>query len=87
MSKKEIWEPCPRCNSNRVEARGGCFFFLLGLGLASISIWITFLFLPAGIVGVVLGLLLMLSSPLMRKMLQCQDCKKAWKHPHKQEVN
>ncbi len=79
--KKEIWEPCPRCESKKVESRGGCFFSLLGFMLIGISIWL--LVIPAlGITGIVLGIVLIFSSPFMKSILQCQDCKKAWRFPH-----
>ena len=80
MSKKEIWEPCPRCGSHKVESRGGCFFFLLGFGLAGVSIWLLFI-PPVGIIGIILGVALMGVSPFTKNFLQCQDCKKSWKYP------
>ena len=62
MAKKEVWEPCPRCNSNRVESRGGCFYALMGIGLMGISIWL--LFIPIiGITGILFGAVLLLASP------------------------
>lgn len=77
--KQDKWEPCPRCGSNRVESRGGCFFFLLGIGLAGISCF--FLIIPPiGIVGIALGIFFMFISPRMNDTLQCQDCKKSWKY-------
>ena len=82
--KQDKWEPCPRCGSNRVQSRGGCFFFLLGFGLLGISIWLLFI-PPVGITGIVLGIALIITSPLMRNVLQCQDCNKAWKYPAKKE--
>ncbi|KIQ93903.1 hypothetical protein LH47_02053 [Anoxybacillus thermarum] len=27
--RKDGWEPCPRCGSNKVQQRGKAFFFLL----------------------------------------------------------
>ena len=82
MPKNAKWEPCPRCNSNRVVSRGGCFFAVLGFCLLGISIWLLII-PPVGIAGIIIGVLLMLASPLMRNMLQCQDCKYSWKYPHK----
>lgn len=80
MAKSEKWEPCPRCGSNRVESRGGCFFFLAGLALTGISIWLLII-PPIGILGIVIGIALMIASPFAKNMLQCQDCKKSWKYP------
>jgi hypothetical protein len=86
VAKKEVWEPCPRCNSNRVESRGGCFYALMGIGLMGISIWL--LFIPIiGITGILFGAVLLLASPFFRNMLQCQDCQKSWKYPYKKEVS
>ena len=79
-SKETNWEPCPRCGSNRVESRGGCFFAVLGFCLLGVSIWLLII-PPIGVAGIILGVLLMLSSFFMKNMLQCQDCKKAWKYP------
>ena len=79
---KDKWEPCPRCNSNKVESRGGCFFFLLGFCLTGVSIWLLII-PPIGIAGIVLGILLMLISPFMKGMLQCKDCNNSWKYPAK----
>lgn len=78
--KKQAWEPCPRCGSKKVESRGGCFFFVLGFCLLGVSIWLLII-PPVGIVGIILGVVLMGVSPLMRNMLQCEDCKYSWKYP------
>ncbi|WP_031517607.1 hypothetical protein [Desulfofalx alkaliphila] len=84
MSKKvEMWEPCPRCGSKKVNAQGGCFFFLLGFALLGVSIWLILLVPPVGVAGILLGIGFMFASPFLKNMLQCQDCKKAWKFPHK----
>lgn len=40
MAKKEKWEPCPRCGSNKVKSRGGCFFALVGICMISFGIWL-----------------------------------------------
>lgn len=89
MSKKEAWEPCPRCNSNRVQLRGGCFVAIIGAGIASLGIWL--FLLPvfgriAGTVTIIIGLLLLITSPFAKNQLQCQDCYKTWKYPYKQEI-
>lgn len=81
-NKKDKWEPCPRCGSNRVEQRGGCFFAILGFALAGVSIWLLII-PPIGIAGIVMGLGLMAVSPFMRNMLSCQDCKKSWHYQNK----
>ena len=76
------WEPCPRCGSNRVEPRGGCFFFLLGFCLLGVSIWLLFLLPPIGIAGIIAGIAFMVISPFSKNILQCQDCKKSWRYPY-----
>jgi hypothetical protein len=84
--KQDKWEPCPRCESKKVESRGGCFFLLFGVGLIGISIWLLLLLPPVGIAGIVLGVVLMILSPMTKGMLQCQDCKYAWKYPANKEA-
>ncbi|MCG7332145.1 hypothetical protein [Salinicoccus roseus] len=75
--RKDGWEHCPRCGSNRVKQKGkidhafalwmsGFVFILLGL-----IIW------PL----IIIGVLLFLISPigfLGAKMNVCRDCKKQW---------
>ncbi len=83
--KKDKWEPCPRCGSNKVDSKGGCFFFVLGLCVLGISVW--FLIIPPiGIGGMLLGAALMLIAPFSKGILQCQECHKSWKFPAKKEV-
>jgi hypothetical protein len=89
MPKKEIWEPCPRCGSNRVVSRGGCFIALMGLMFMSIGLWI--LIIPilgwfGGPFMMLIGLLFFIASPLAKNQLQCQDCHKTWKYPHQAEA-
>ena len=89
MSKKEVWEPCPRCGSKRVQSRGGCFIALMGLMFMSIGLWI--LIIPilgwfGGPLMMLIGLLFFIASPLAKNQLQCQDCHKTWKYPHQAEA-
>lgn len=78
MENNVNWEPCPRCGSKRVNSQGGCFFFLLGVGITSFSLWL--LFIPIiGVPGIIIGLLLMVASPFMRGGLSCKDCNYSWK--------
>ena len=79
--KKDKWEPCPRCGSNKVKARGGCFFALLGICLASIGIWLLII-PPIGIGCIVIGILLVVISPFTKGNLQCEECDNAWKYPY-----
>lgn len=48
-----------------------------------ISIWLLFLLPPLGFIGIVGGLFFMLIAPFARGLLQCQDCKYAWRYPAK----
>ena len=83
MSKKEAWEPCPRCGSNRVVSRGGCFRAIMGLGIMSIGLWILIIPILGWIAGPVLmlfGLIILISSPGTKNQLQCQDCHNTWKN-------
>ena len=89
MPKKEIWEPCPRCGSNRVQSRGGCFMAITGLGLMSIGLWILIVPILGWIAGpllMIIGLVILVTSPGSKNQLQCQDCHNAWKYPHPQEA-
>ena len=77
----EKWEPCPRCGSNRIDSRGGCFYFILGFSCVGIFIWVTLLLPIIGIPGIILGAVFMFLAPFMSGTLQCEDCKKSWKYP------
>ena len=81
MSKKEKWEPCPRCGSNKVESKGILFFAILGFSLIGVFIWVAILIPIIGIPGIIIGAVLMFLSPFMRNMMQCKDCNKSWKYP------
>jgi hypothetical protein len=52
----------------------------MGFGTIGIFLWVTFIIPPLGIVGMLAGAVIMLLSPFMKGMLQCQDCKKSWKY-------
>lgn len=84
MAKKEKWEPCPRCGSNKVKSRGGCFFALVGICMISFGIWLLII-PPVGIGCIVIGFFVLVASPFMKGNLQCEDCDKAWKYPYKKE--
>jgi len=79
-NNKDNWERCPRCGSNKVEARGGCFFALVGIGLISVSFWLLII-PPIGIVGLIAGFGVLFFSPFAKNSLECQDCKNRWKYP------
>ena len=82
--KKEKWEPCPRCGSNRTEARGIGFYLFFGFCLIGVSIWLLII-PPLGIAGIVVGLAIMLVAPLMKNNFQCKDCNHNWKYPASKE--
>ena len=77
------WEPCPRCESKRVEVRGKSFWFLVPFASGGCLVWLGLLFPLLWI----LAILLILLSPLgffMPKVLHCKDCNYSWKAPKKQ---
>lgn len=76
--KEDTWEPCPRCESNRVQVMGKLYFFLVGFSSMGCFFWLIFLIPPVGIAGVIFGLLILIASPLLPKTLHCKDCKKSW---------
>lgn len=84
MSKKEMWEPCPRCGSNRVESRGIAFFVITGIALIGISIWLLII-PPVGIAGIIAGIVFLLAAPFSRGILQCKDCNKSWRYKPKKD--
>ena len=66
MSKKDKWEPCPRCGSNRVESR---WLLLCCVRFLSYRDQYLVAYHPAcRVIGIIIGILLMLISPLMRNM-------------------
>lgn len=83
MSKKDRWEPCPRCESNRVQpARTGCMLLIGGICLIGLGLWlliIPFVGIPMVIVGIGFILFSLFAGPATKGMLQCQDCHNAWK--------
>lgn len=72
------WEPCPRCQSNKVQTSGKGFMFLLGLMMLGCFFWLGLLFWPLWL-GSAVGLVMMVIAPFMPKVNQCQDCNHAWK--------
>jgi hypothetical protein len=76
--RKDGWEPCPRCGSNRVQQRGKGFFFLLFVCMAGFISLLGIFFLPLFILGGILALFSPIAF-LLPKMNQCQDCKYSWK--------
>lgn len=81
---KDKWEPCPRCGSNKVKSRGGCFFAFLGFIIIGTSLWfllIPYLGILMTIIGVVIGAFFLLTAPFAKDGLQCEDCNYSWKYP------
>lgn len=83
--EKKNWEPCPRCGSNRVQARGTAFLMIVGFCLIGISIWLLII-PPVGIAGILLGILFIIAAPLSKGTVQCQDCNYSWKFPHEKKI-
>lgn len=85
MAKKEAWEPCPRCGSNRVRVDGigtflliiGVLLFLLGLALIFISI-VGVILMFSGFVFSIYGII---KKRKNKYLLRCADCHNAWKYP------
>ena len=75
------WEPCPRCGATRVQQLGSCAAATAGFGTMGCGLWLLII-PPVGIVVILAGLITMLISPAMHKMLQCQDCKYVWRYPY-----
>ncbi len=75
---KDNWEKCPRCESNRVKKRGFLFTFLVGFCTTGISMWLLII-PPIGILGILIGLLITLSSFGAKGQLYCEDCNNTWK--------
>lgn len=84
------WEPCPRCGSNRTQSRGGCFMAIMGLGIMSIGLWVMLIPVLGWIAGpllLLIGLVILIASPLAKNDLQCQDCLYSWKYPHQKNAS
>ena len=79
--EKKNWEACPRCGSNRVQATGTAFLMIEGFCLIGISIWLLII-PPVGIPGILFGIFMIISAPLSKGNLQCQDCNFSWKYPY-----
>lgn len=84
--EKKNWEACPRCGSNRVQARGTAFLMIVGFCLIGISIWLLII-PPVGIAGILFGIFMIISAPLSKGNLQCQDCNFNWKYPYIEKKN
>ena len=73
---EEYWEPCPRCESNRVKqiSRTSIWgrFSLLMIALA---IFVPFIGIPALILTGIVALYGIIKG---RHMLKCKDCDKQW---------
>jgi hypothetical protein len=72
------WQPCPRCNSNKVERIGKLYMFIAGIFITGVCAWITLIF-PPMLIGIIIGILLMLISPFARAIMICKDCKNKWR--------
>lgn len=74
-----LWEPCPRCGSLKVTKNTtGCLFALLGIATIGVFFWVT-LFLPVlGIIGMIIGALFFLVSPIIgianKGKWECKEC-------------
>lgn len=77
-----IWEPCPRCGSNRTRPDSlGTLFLMLGiplLVLGLILVFIPFIGLPLILGGVFFAAYGLYKKHQNKKLLRCLDCKNAW---------
>lgn len=80
------WEPCPRCGSNKVESKGACVYFFVGFVLIVVGFLLLGCLPPAGMIGILAGVLGMLISPFFYRQLACQDCKHAWRYPSRKTM-
>lgn len=82
MSKKEAWEPCPRCGSARVRPDSlGTLFLMLGiplLVLGLILVFIPFIGLPLILGGVFFAAYGLYKKHQNKNLLRCLDCQNAW---------
>jgi len=66
-----------------VQARGTAFLMIVGFCLIGISIWLLII-PPVGIAGILFGIFMIISAPLSKGNLQCQDCNFNWKYPYEE---
>ena len=78
VAKKENWEPCPRCKSNRVESRGMFVNIMFSIMLMGMGI-VLLLIPPVGIGVILVGLGFIAYAPFTRGTLYCKECKKSWR--------
>lgn len=79
----EHWEPCPRCDSNRVKYMGTGFWLLFGILMMSFGLFLFFLIIPLALVPV--GAVMALVSKFLPNYFQCKDCKKTWREKKKKD--
>lgn len=81
--KQKTWEPCPRCGSKKTVYHGKGLYFFIGLIMMSCSIWLLVI-PPIGIAGIVIGVIIMLASPLIQAKMACRECSFTWEPLKKQ---
>ena len=83
---RDKWESCPRCESKNVKKRGVLFSLLVGISLVGVSLWLLII-PPIGIVGILIGLVVLISAPFTKDNLVCESCNKTWKYPFEDGVS
>ncbi len=75
---KDLWEPCPRCGSKSVEARGRFFWFMLGGGCVSFGLIL--IFIPfIGIPLIAFGIVSIATGFIAKGVFECKDCRNVWR--------
>ena len=73
---KEYWEPCPRCESNRVkQVSQASIWAKFWLILIPLAIFLPFIGIPA---LVLFGIMTLYGIFKNRHMLKCKDCDNQW---------
>ena len=77
MKTNKNWAPCPRCESKKTVYHGKGLYFFTGLIMTSFSIWLLII-PPIGIAGILIGVIIMLASPLIQPKMVCKECRFSW---------
>jgi hypothetical protein len=68
---------CPKCNSLDIIIIGKLYYFLVGMGLIGVGMWLmNFTLLCAGLTGS--GLLFLAGAIITKKEYTCENCGYHW---------
>lgn len=70
---------CPQCESKKVEKTHlGCMLVVLGISMLGVFFWVSLILPPVGLVGMGVGVLLLVASPIIgivnKGKWQCKEC-------------